>query len=218
MSASQVFLVFGEDYNDRAALVYLLRALCPAGAKPTIKNLRQPVVLSRNAVASGKRRKMAEDIAGLAKAHCTSSSKVHVVAHRDCDASEPAHVAEASELEAELMAAGVDNPIAATPAWEIEAWWMLFPLALREVRGCWKHVDYGHQHVGRFKDAKERLVRDLRPDGLEKRRRCPEFREEDGVKVAEQVALKSLHLRQVTARSDSFALFCHKINTAFSRK
>lgn len=215
MSSDQTFLVFGEDYNDRAALVHLVKALCPVEARPTVKNLRQPIVLSRNAVASGKRRKMSEDIAVIARAHASSASKVHVVAHRDCDAPEPAHVAETSTLEAELTAAGVENPIAATPAWELESWWMLFPSTLENVRSCWKKIDYGRQHVGMFKDAKERLKKDLRPDGKEERRRCPDFKEEDGIKIAAQIAMNPKLLDKTFARSDSFTLFCCKIRNAF---
>ena len=61
--------------------------------------------------------------------------------------------AEAEALKRELHDAGVADVVAATPAWEIETWWMLFPHALARVRGCWRPVDYSTRHVGRIQDA-----------------------------------------------------------------
>jgi len=197
-------------------LMNLVKALSSGIASPQVKNIRQPVVLNRNAAASGKRKKMAEEIASFARGHKKKGCKIYAVAHRDCDATEPAHVVESSGLEAELRKAGVENPIAATPAWEMETWLMLFPAALQSVRPCWKQIDYGSQHVGLFEHAKERLTKDLQPHDREARKRCPEYREEDSIRVAEQIARNPEHLSTIRARSDSFNAFRDKIRSALS--
>lgn len=214
MSDIRLFLVFGEDPSDRAALSHLLRALSPVGSKPTVKNLRQPIILSRIAKA-GKRRKIAEEIAAFSKGHEKDGCKVFAIAHRDCDAVEPKHIADASRIECELKAAGVANPIAAVPAWEIEAWWMLFPAALQSVRSCWNSIDYGHQDVGAIINAKERLIHDLRPIDKNLRNKCPEYKEADGIRISEFIFQNPEHINLVKAQNDSFNEFRKKVLRAF---
>lgn len=202
-----LLLIFGEDDNDRRALASLTKALIPRGTNARVELRRRPVILSREAARSGKRRAMADEIAAFWRAEQKAGRRVVVVAHRDCDRTEPAHLEESKQLEQELKAAGIEEVVPATPAWEIEAWWMLFPGALARTRKCWRRINYGNQHVGRLANAKERLTRDLRPHDRAERKRCADFVESDGVRVAEEILADDLIRKGYTARSDSFEAF-----------
>lgn len=196
-------LIFGEDQNDCDALKYLSEAILKNQFKITIRSMRRPIILSRNTEAR-KRSKMSDEIAGISQGFEEAGKKVTVIAHRDCDAVEPAHIKHTQQLEDDLKAAGVRSVVAATPAWEIESWWMLFPKALNETRPAWKVVDYGRTHVGNVCNAKERLTRDLRQNAPKK---CPDFKESDGILIAKKIANNPIHLASVNARSDSFSAF-----------
>lgn len=202
-------LVFGEDDTDRMAIARLLPALLIDQVNCNIRPLKRPLILSRNAELR-KKKAVSSAIADFCRAY-EKLGKTYAVVHRDCDAVEPAHVEEADLLEAGLRAAGVKNPIAATPAWEIEAWWMLFPEALAAICPSWERVNYGKQNVGRVENAKERLVSDLRPRDPKKRNRVADFSSQDAVRLAKLVAENPSHIDNITAVSDSFFAFCEKI-------
>ena len=116
-ASDHLILIFGEDDNDRRALVHLVRALTPTGSSVGIETRRRPIILSREAV---RRPAVSEEIAALWRVEQKPGRRVVVLAHRDCDDLEPAHVAEAEALKREIRAAGVTEAVAATPAWEIE--------------------------------------------------------------------------------------------------
>jgi hypothetical protein len=213
MPTSPHFLIYGEDQNDRAALRHIVKAILPPNVTATVQLIQKPIVLSRNAERSGKRKSMSEEIASFARSFQKHSSKVIVIAHHDCDAVEPAHKDDAVALEADLTKAGVENPIAATPAWEMETWWMLFPDAVAEVRSCWRKIDYGRTNVGMIENAKERLIKDLRPQGKQKGR-CPDYCEADSVKIAKTIESRPELLNSIKARSESFAEFRNKVASA----
>jgi hypothetical protein len=177
MAARTLVLFFGEDQNDTQALISLSRALLPLDAPMDTKHLRRPPILRRDA-APKKRQSMASEIASFAQV-LGVRRRVAVVVHRDCDAVEPRHIDEAATLKADLVAAGVPNPVPATPAWEIETWWMMFPDALAATRDCWRRVNYGRANVGMIENAKERLTRDLRPAN----RRCRDYAESDSIAI-----------------------------------
>jgi hypothetical protein len=201
-------LIFGEHENDTHAIKNIIKAFLPEDLSIDIKPLRSPVILNRAAVQSGKRKKMADEIAAFARAMQKTNVPVFVVAHHDCDDVEPAHLEASEVLENELRRSGVENPIAATPAWEIETWWMLFPEAVAKIRQCWRKIDYGKSHVGKIQNSKEQLKRDLRPK--ERKIKCPDYRESDGVLISREVA-KNRDFLRTRARSDSFLLFREKI-------
>jgi hypothetical protein len=204
MNRNDCILIFGEDDNDRRALIHLIQGLLPEGHNPKIEARRRPIILSRQARA---RLAMSTEIGALWRAERRRGRSVLVVVHRDCDAVEPAHVWESEALKKELHDVGVTDVVAATPAWEIETWWMLFPEALARVRGCWRAVDYSNREVGRIEDAKERLRRDLRPIGQAARNRCPDFTESDGIRVAQEIRKGGLAARPSGARCSSFETF-----------
>lgn len=201
MVAKTLILFFGEDQNDTQALVSLSRALLPADAPVETKHLRRPPILRRDA-APKKRQSMALEIAAFAQT-LGARRRVAVVVHRDCDAIEPGHVVEATSLRDDLLAAGVPNPVPATPAWEIEAWWMLFPQALAATRGCWRTVDYGRSNVGMIENAKERLTRDLRP----RQGKCRDYTESDSISVANVILQNRLTPAEAGPSSASLQAF-----------
>ena len=206
-------LVFGEDDNDRFAMAHLVRALSPADSKAKITRLRKPIILARDA-SKKNRAKMSDEIASFVRAYQKVGKSVTVIVHRDCDAIEPAHTELADSLENEISAAGVESFVPATPAWEIESWWMLFPKAIEKVCSSWKKVDYGSKWVGQFTNAKERLIKDLRPTDGGKYR---DFREADGIRIAEVVSKDPSHISAIKARSDSFMAFKSKLESVFKK-
>jgi hypothetical protein len=205
-----VILIFGESDNDRAALQELFRAFRPDLEKIRVRPRRQPLVLMKKDNLPETRRKTTDSIAALVRAEAVSMTVKAVIAHTDCDAIEPAHESLAETIEAELEAGGVPNPIAAIPAWEIEAWWMLFPAAIAATRPCWAKVDYANRHVGSIANAKEVLRRDLRPKSSRARDTCPDFAESDGIRIALKIREMSLQ-GQPCGKSGSFERFARKI-------
>lgn len=200
-----VVLLFGESSNDTHAISHLIESIRPD--LPPTKPLRRPLVLSISA-AREKRRSVADEISSLCKALSATNRVVAVVAHRDCDDIEPAHKRVSETLVSDLRAAGVPQPICASPAFEIEAWWLLWPDACASVRNCWRRVNINGRDVGQIRDAKEYLTRALRPKGSVSR--CPDYSESDGIKIAKAVKDGKL-LSKPAAVSASFQSFREQI-------
>jgi hypothetical protein len=158
-ASAQVGLVFAEDKNDADSLIQLTRAIWPAA--PTMKYRRKPMVLVRDIQAAQARKKNAEDIAGVVRAEEVDAEVRLIIAHRDCDDYEPAHEREARAVRKALEEAGLKNVVPATPAWEIEAWWFLWPDAVASVHAKWTKLKRRGNH-GMIKDAKEALAGDLK--------------------------------------------------------
>jgi hypothetical protein len=202
-------LIFGEDENDRAALRELFRALRPDLDAVAIRALREPLILMRDPSRLATRKHNAKTVAAVVKARQVAAGVVAVIAHQDCDAVEPAHKPLAERIETELSSAGVPNPIAATPAWEMETWWLLFPDALAATRQCWSRIDYANRNVGLIEDTKKKLRDALRPRGRAARASCPDYAESDSVAIARHVRRLALHGKPV-ATSDSWVAFVNK--------
>jgi hypothetical protein len=206
----RVVVIFGEDDSDRSALAELFRAIRPEYSKIAIRKIPRPLVLLRGIHRQTKRRRNAEDIAILVRIMQRKKRVVAVIAHEDCDATEPAHLTEASRIEGELKAAGVLNVVAVTPAWEIEAWWMLFPDAVRAVCSCWETIDFSGREVGRIVNAKEELRNRLRPRRRSKDGRCPDYSESDGIRIACEIRRQVL-VDSECGTSHSFSEFKRKL-------
>ena len=207
-----VVLIFGESENDRGGLRELFKALRPDLANISVRTMREPLILMKDDQKRTTRRKTTDRIAAIVRVAQLSKTVSAVIAHQDCDAVEPAHQTLADTIESELKAAGVPNPIAATPAWEIEAWWMLFPAAVRATRPCWAPINYASRHIGGIPDVKEVLRRDLRPIEPRFRGNCPDYTESDGIKIA--LNIRGLKLQdKPLGRSDSFTHFTSKIRS-----
>lgn len=210
-SNKSLILIYGEDQNDRVALRNLLGAILENSSDFDIRPIQSPIILSRDA-APRKRMKMSNEIRVAQEIAEDRYSQVVVVAHRDCDAVEPAHLATAKALEDDLKAAGVKNPIAATPAWEMETWLMLFPDALKKTRLCWRVWDPGTANVGLLSNTKERLKHALRPTGTASKA-CPDYRESDAQLVMQKLKEDRSILTNRKAKSDSFEVFLGKIRS-----
>ncbi len=184
-------LVFGESEHDRRAIKRLVEGLRP-DLDGKVEERRRPLVLIKGTLP-GTARSNAAEIAQLARAACTSSDVLAVLAHQDCDALEPAHEEAAERIERELAAAKCPAmAIGVTPAWEIEAWWMLFPEAVgRVVRGWRNPDDWIGKDVGKVRDAKEKLAKAVQP-----RPRPPspprDYHERDSIQIAGNIATNGL--------------------------
>lgn len=201
-------LVFGEDDNDRRALKELVQALAPGA--PAIHTRRKPLVLIKDRELA-KQRKNAGDIAEQVRiAHQRHEVRL-VVAHQDCDAREPAHEAVATEIEERVGEAGVPV-VAATPAWEMEAWWYQWPDAVLSVVSRWKHPNREGSEIGRVRNAKEQLMRDLRPGGKNPPR---DYEESDAPEIAAAVREQGL-VDQRNVKSASFERFANKVRQALA--
>lgn len=215
---SSTVLIFGEgdEDNDRRALEHLIHAFAPINVSIRCKRYRSPIILDRGAKRR-KSKRVAEEVAVLERGMREAArrgERVVTIGFHDCDALEPAHVAEAGRIEEELRVAGVQQPIAATPAWSIEAWWMLFPEALALTRGCWK--DYRTPaNVGAIQKAKETLRGSLRPIG---QHRCPDYHERDSITIARHIRERRLADDARTDRSASLAQFRDALRLALTAR
>lgn len=192
-------MAFGESRTDTAAISELAAGLRPDLPKPSLR--LRPIILSRSA-NQPKRASAAQQIAGLVRAELAAGRQVRaVIAHRDLDKVETDETsncynedgssgnARALRDEIAVALAPIRMPIAAiaaVPAFETEAWWMLWPDALAAHRSGWRRLqDRSGQRVDRISNAKETLRRELRPQtGAQ---RVPDYAESDGPLVARKV-------------------------------
>jgi hypothetical protein len=195
-------LIFGEDKNDADALARLTEALWPGA--PRFKYMRKPLVLIRNRQEAEDRKQNAAGIADAVRAESVLHDVAVVIAHRDCDAVEPAHELQAQAIRSELEAAGVRNVIPAAPAWETEAWWFLWPDAVAAVHSKWTRLRRTGNH-GMIKDAAEELARDLRNKSTRR-----EYEKSDAGKIANNVRVLGL-IDRCKGTSASFAAFRHRV-------
>ena len=208
-----IVLIWGESQNDTHALEHLVRGMLPQDKLPVdVKKLRNPTILSRSAQPR-KRAEVAKFVAAQERVERKHRAQVVVVAHRDCDAVEPSHVENSAELEAELRAAGVTKPVAATPAWCIENWWMLFPDELSNVRGCWRRLNLGGRDVGQIQDGKRALTEALRPQ--QAKHSCPDYRESDSISIAQRISAAGAVRHPRKLRSASLTRFRDRLVEMF---
>lgn len=180
-------LVFGEDENDTRTVEQLLLALHPALGSRIITFRRPPLLIKDAKVADLPSR--AQRIADLINAERETADVVAVLAHEDCDAVEPANVKLREKIEKAFASLGYEVfPV--TPAWEMEAWFFLWPDALHDHRPSWKKLTpKPHRNVGMIANAKETLRRELRPGGSAKTR---DYRESDAPEIAGKVGALGL--------------------------
>ncbi|HSZ05085.1 MAG TPA: hypothetical protein VK778_07780 [Solirubrobacteraceae bacterium] len=181
-------MIFGESDNDRKAIATLVRALCP---KARTKIARSPLVLIKNASPSDTPSRADRVAAAVRAVHARDAVRC-VLAHEDADATEPAHESIAERIERTLRDAGTPGKVhAVVPAWEIEAWWFMWP---EVVATCYKRwvEPRAATPPGRIENAKERLARAVRPSQLTaaERKSFPEYRESDSIRIAEAIAAK----------------------------
>ncbi len=198
-------LIFGEDDNDISAVRELVLALRPEHR--LVKKRRSPPVLVKG-IEEAKARKNLKDIASVVRAEQRRGQRCTVVAHRDSDAIEPAHEMLAKQIEDGLTREGIDQVVAAVAAWEIEAWWFLWPDAVAAVNGRWRKLKPPQPQVGMIPNAKEALRQVLRP--RTKGKRPPDYKESDSPKIASKVRELNL-IDKPSASSGSFDRFAEKV-------
>ncbi len=205
-------LVFGENENDTKSIRELIEALRPDLAGK-VEHRRQPIVLIRDA-APGNVPERARKIADAVDIERVRYNIACVFAHEDQDDVEPAHEATCQKIETALLNEGC-LAHAVVPAWELEAWWFMWPEAVHAVRPeSWRLPDdYLKKRVGLIRNAKEDLEKKIVPKNLkpDKRKGFPHYKESDSPKIAQYVRAKGL-ARKPGARSDSYTRFVASVD------
>ena len=211
-------MAFGESINDAKVVAEFLRPLLPKGVN--VKPMGQPLVLVKADTDREKKMRGADKISAAVDIMLMKKKVVLVTIHRDCDRFEPHHIKAAEGIES-YFGRKISCPpvVAAVPAWETEAWLMLFPDALREYRKCWRRLDLKGRHVGGIKNAKEFLRSALRPSG--KSSGCKDYQPMDAPGIA-QIAVKNINsvagyseARKASASFDRFvSRVLHCINSS----
>jgi hypothetical protein len=163
-------LVFGEDENDTKSIRELIESL-RADLAGKVQTRREPLVLIKDARPEDvpdRARKIADAVDASRATH----DIVCVFAHEDRDDFEPKHEDTCKKIEEALERAGCPAH-AVVPAWELEAWWFMWPGAVQAVRPkSWRAPDdYLGKEVGKIKDAKEELKRKVVPKDLKPEKR-----------------------------------------------
>lgn len=198
MASSPRVLVFGEDDNDREILRILILALCPALAGRVDKRKR-PLLLAKGAQI-GALDARAEKLAAAVRADAAIRPVGCVFVHEDADDYAPADLARATAMEAAASKHGVDI-CAVVPAWEMEAWFFLFPEAVAEAFPSWQTLKPATGNVDRRQHAKE-AFRDATTPKKAKRR----YEGSDGPAIARKIA-ESGCVRKPTGKADAFDRF-----------
>ncbi len=205
-------LIFGEDENDTKSIRELIEALRPE-LVGKVQTRRRPIVLIKDAKPEHVPDR-AQSIADAVDIDRATHDVACVFAHEDCDNVEPKHEAVCAKIETALAKAGCPAH-AVVPAWELEAWWFMWPDAVQAVRpNRWRAPDdHLGEQVGLIKDAKEELRRRVVPKNLkpEKRKNFPHYQESDSPAIARQVREKNL-ARKPGAKSDSYSRFVTSVD------
>lgn len=126
MSKREVVLVFGEDENDRSAVRVLVQGLRKNLAdRVAVQTRRAPMTLVKGMRTPTRGSRAGKVIAAVRAEHRISKVRACVF-HEDTDAVEPSSAALADEIRT-AYAACPGTVVPAVAAWEIEAWWYLFP-------------------------------------------------------------------------------------------
>jgi hypothetical protein len=208
---SKAVLVFGESDNDCKAIKELAEGLRPVLTGHVLTR-RRPLVLVKG-VTPDELVKRVRDLSQQVKAERVRFDVRGVLIHEDCDAVEPAHVALAKHYADRFRDADYRvHPV--LPAWELEAWWLLWPAALGAYRESWQEPsEYRGKHVGKLRDAKECLKKAVQPRKMKaaERARFRGYQESDSQGIAKLVRERGW-LTRPEGRSDSYAHFQREIS------
>jgi hypothetical protein len=207
----RIVVILGEDDNDRKTLKILIAALRPDLARGSLRDLRKPMALVRN-VPPERLPSQASRVAALLRAVNKREPVRCVFMHEDADDVEPAHEALISKIE-NCYTSLPWSVHAVVPAWEIEAWWFLFPRAVAAVRASWRVPDqYAGREVGKIRNAKEQLQKAVKPAGS--KAGFKSYVEADSVVIAEKIVELKLLSPPWFARSASWLSFIDKVEAA----
>jgi hypothetical protein len=181
MSPPPRVLVFGEDENDREILKELIVAICPAlGGK--VEKRRKPLIMAKGANKTQLSHR-ARKLAAVVRAEEARGPIAGVFVHEDADDVAPADEKREQQM-VEACAKHCLKIYAVVPAWEIEAWFFLFPEAVSSAFPSWKPLPrLVGARVDLRRDAKERFR-----DSTTGRRAGRRYRESDGPLVARKIA------------------------------
>jgi hypothetical protein len=206
----KIVLLFGESDNDRRAIKELAEGLRPELRGHVEPRPRLVLVKGVTPEELGKRK------TDLSKQVAVDRVKLDVrgvLIHEDCDAVEPAQEDVAKRYADTFRNAGYRvHPV--LPAWELEAWWLLWPRALGAYRESWREpTEYRGKHVGRLRDAKQCLEKAVQPKNLKaaERKRFRGYQESDSPGIAKLVCERGW-LTKPEGRSDSYAYFRREID------
>jgi hypothetical protein len=200
-----VALIFGENPHDTDSIKELLIALHPQ-LDGRLRARREPTKELKHSPLSAFPDKVKKTLAVVDVQRAVDTIRCLVV-HEDCDAVENAHVALTSSIESAYSTAGCPA-FAATPAWELEAWWFLWPDCAK-LRASWRLPDdHVGKNVGKIVDAKEVFAAAVVPKGLKKAQKVkfPGYCEADSVAIARGVRQKQV-VSAPQAQSGSFKAF-----------
>lgn len=182
-SDGSVVIVWGESPNDTRALRSLILGLSPE-LEGRVKIRRPPLMMTKN-VDNVRIKGAARKAIAALKAEAARHDVAAAFFHEDADALEPAHDVLCDRKEAAL--AGAPVPVhAVAPAWELEAWWLMWPDEVKAHNPSWRSPSkYLGRRVGLVENAKEELVRLLRPPAVTGSFR--DYQELDSPGIAEKV-------------------------------
>jgi hypothetical protein len=191
--------IFAEDRNDAKALQELITALCPS-ADGSVERRIKPLLLAKGASPGALQRRAARLAAHMRAESARGKRATCIFLHEDADAHPPADRERSSQLYQAARAAGIDLcPV--VPAWEMEAWWFLFPAAVASAFPSWRPLPSApHKAVDRTKDAKEALRRATGPRGTRR------YSEADAPRIASEVRRLGLAERP-TGHADAYVRF-----------
>jgi hypothetical protein len=153
----------------------------------------------------------AERLAAAVKAESARRRVRAVMSHEDCDALEPEDDNVQARIESSVRV-HVGSFHAVVPAWELEAWWFMWPEAVASVRRAWRAPDdYIGRRVGLIEHAKEKLQQAIRPSGID-RSRFPNYTESDSVRIAINVREMGI-ANAPLALSSSYERFRKQVDT-----
>lgn len=203
---TKVLLLFGESENDRGAIKELVEGL-HSKLNGHIELRRRPLVLVKG-VSGEELAQRKHSLAAQVEADRVRFDVRGVLIHEDCDDVEPAHEAAARRYE-DAFAGAAFQVYPVLPAWELEAWWLLWPQALSAYRASWREpAQYRNKHVGKVRNAKEALRAAVVPRSLSaaEKKRFRTYEESDSPGIAKKVRALGL-LAAPEGQSDSYESF-----------
>ncbi|MCP9491105.1 MAG: hypothetical protein MSC31_14705 [Solirubrobacteraceae bacterium MAG38_C4-C5] len=208
---SRRILVVGEsgqssDDYDAKAVATLISGLRPDW---TVHPRKKPPLLAK----TGDRRKLAasaERLASLWRQEGAVRRVDCLYNHEDTDDVEPSHVPLAARIESSLRSAGCPGHAVAC-AWELEAWFLMWPDAIEATRRAWVVPRrLRGRNVGQITDPKRELETRLavgKPPQLR-------YQEKHAPEVAAQIASR---LSQRTGTSESYERFLRTLDECQAR-
>jgi hypothetical protein len=171
-------LVYGEDENDRDIIRELIVAICPSAAGRVEKRRRPPMFVKGGSSTNLAHR--AQKFAAAVRADESANGPVSCVfVHEDADGLPPEDEVRGRQMRDACANEGLDV-IPVVPAWEIEAWFFLFPAAVARGFPSWRRLpERPGARVDFIENAKERFRALTAPPGGKRR-----YVESDGRRIA----------------------------------